>query len=178
MRLNKYDKEAFVKAVIDDIPSIDYNEQVRSKMKAFGLSTLPADLLPMAKKCPGYFGTTCLYTPDGCPNVNVICNVNLFGYSNEWKSKHPEMWAELVKIGKLNRQQNEARNAMRAKISAIIDGCGTLKTAKERLPGFEKYLPVDRESHGTTNLPVANIVADLTNLGWPKSDPLSTGAAA
>lgn len=178
MRLIKDDKAAFVRAVIDDIPTINYDDQVRSKMKAFGLSTLPPDLKDVAVKYPGYFETRCLYTPNGCPNVNVICHIDLPNYSSSWKEKYPEIWAELKEIGKLNEAQNDARKAMGEKLRAIIDGCSTLKVAKERLPEFEKYLPADRDGHGTTNLPVANVVADLMNLGWPKDAPLKGAACA
>lgn len=60
-------------------------------------------------------------------------------------------------------------NALKAKLTAAIAACFTLKQAKERLPEFVKYLPTDRDSTGTSNLPaVANLVADLVQLGWPK----------
>ena len=39
------------------------------------------------------------------------------------------------------------------------------------LPEFEKYLPAERDVTGTVNLPVANVLAELTNLGWPKGEP-------
>lgn len=168
MRLTNDDKSAFVRAVIDDIPSINYDDQVRSKMKAWGFSTLPSDMKAVAEKYPDYFYSRMIYTPNGCPSVHVICQIDIPQYSKVWKEKYPEMWGELEDIGALNVAQNDARNAMRGKLEAIISRCSTLKVAKERLPEFEKYLPADRDGHGTTNLPVANVVADLINLGWPK----------
>lgn len=87
MRLTKSDKEAFVRAVMDDVPMVDYDEHRHS-----------------ALLCQRVFAET----------------------------------------------------------------CSTLKTAKERLPEFEKYLPTERGTTGTINLPVANTVADLINAGWPK----------
>ena len=69
-------------------------------------------------------------------------------------------------IGNAERQRQH-RESLKEKISGVIAGCTTVKTAKARLPEFAKYLPEEVEK--TQNLPaIANLVADLTKLGWPK----------
>lgn len=45
--------------------------------------------------------------------------------------------------------------------------CKTLKQARERLPEFEKYPPKDVEKSPTMLPALANLVADLTKVGWP-----------
>lgn len=166
MRLTKTDKEAFVKAVMDDVPSVDYDEQVRSKMKAWGLESLPEDLRPLAKKYPDYFEARYVNTPSHCPSISIICNPN-WNWSG-LKDQEPEKYAELTAISVEAKAQEETREAMRRKVTGLINGCSTLKTAKARLPEFEKYLPAERDGTGVVNLPVANVVTELMNLGWPK----------
>lgn len=168
MRLTKTDKEAFVRAVMDDVPKIDYDEQVRSLMAKWGREPLPEELRPMVKKYPQYFNDVHVYTPAYCPNVNAVCNPD-WAY-NGFKDCEPEKYAELAGIGVLNHEQDEARQALERKVAALINPCSTLKMAKERLPEFEKYLPAERGGFGTVNLPVANTVADLMNAGWPKGE--------
>ena len=169
MRLTKTDKEAFVRAVMDDVPQVDYSEQVRSKLKAWGLESLPEEMRSLAKKYPDYFETRYISTPSSCPSVQIICDPD-WSWGG-FKAREPEKYAELVVIGELERGQQETREALRRKITGLINECSTLKTAQQRLPEFAKYLPAERDVTGTVNLPVANVLAELTNLGWPKGEP-------
>lgn len=168
MRLTKTDKEAFVKAVMDDVPSVDYDEQVRSKMKAWGLESLPEDLRPLAKKYPDYFETRYVNTPSYCPSFSIICKPD-WVYCG-FKDQEPEKYAELTAISVEAKAQEETREDMRREVTGLINDCSTLKVALAlaRLPEFEKYLPAERDGTGVVNLPVANVVTELMNLGWPK----------
>ena len=168
MRLTKIDKDAFVRAVMDDVPQVDYDEQVRSLMNQWGFEALPAELQTMAKKYPKYFDSRYIYTPANCTGVQVVAPPD-WAYRG-FKEKEPEKYAQLVEIGQKAKEQTLARDALRSKVRGLIESCSTLKSARERLPEFEKYLPADRGGHGTTNLPVANTLADLVNAGWPKGE--------
>lgn len=174
MRLTKYDKQAFIDAVMNDVPSIDYDEQTRSLLRKWGVESLPEDLRPMAKKYPSYFETFCIYTPYHLPSVHVLCNPDWQGVG--FKNKEPEKYAALIEMSEAAKAQSETREALRRKITGLIEGCSTLKSAKERLPEFEKYLPAERGGTGVTNLPVSNVLAELTNLGWPKGEPYAASA--
>lgn len=172
MRLTKSDKEAFIRAVMDDVPRIDYDEKVRSLLKQWGLASLPEDLRPLAVKYPEYFAQHWINTPYGVCSAYAISNLNWA--SGGFKENEPEKYAQLVEIGALAIEQNKARAALENQVSGIISTCSTLKTAEERLPEFKKYLPADRGGSGLANLPVANVLAELMNAGWPKGQ----GAAA
>ena len=169
MRLTKSDKEAFVRAVMDDVPNVDYHEQVRSKLKAWGIESLPEEMRPLAKKYPDYFNAHYIGTPAYCPSVKTICDPN-WSWSG-FQEREPAKYAELVALGELEGEQQKTRDALRRKITGLINECSTLKTAQQRLPEFVKYLPAERDVTGTVNLPVANVLAELTNLGWPKGEP-------
>lgn len=172
MRLTKADKDAFVAAVMDDVPKVDYGEKTRSLIKQWGLESLPEDLQPLAKKYPSYFETRWVQAPAHLPSVYVVC-------APDWacggmRDKAPLLYAQLVELSQEAKQQADVLDALRRKVTGMINTCSTLKAAKKLLPEFEKYLPADRDVTGVVNLPVANVLADLTNLGWPKGEQHAT----
>lgn len=164
MNLNKYDRRAFVAAVIADIPTVDYDEQIRSLVRKKALEYLPKGLRGLIEKDPdikrhieqknGWFGGIYVY---------VMGDVAV-----ELKND-PALIEECDKLERLRVEQAERIAEIKSKISGVIDSCRTLKQAKQKLPEFEKYLPTERGVTGVTNLPVANLVADLSKLGWPKA---------
>lgn len=166
MRLINADKQAFVAAVMDDVPSVDYDEQVRAMLKEWGFSALPYPLQAVAKEFSEYFEHRYIQTPAGCPGAYVICPPHHGGC--QFERAAPEVWAKLVDLGKKNIEQNKTRSELNRKVTALINSCTTLKQAQERLPKFIKYLPADRDGSSTANLPVTNTLADLQKAGWPK----------
>lgn len=131
MNLTKSDREAFVRAVMDDVPMVDYDEQVWELLSAAAIELM---LEP----------------------------------ENTRSLENHAVWKEVEKLGEQADAQEKGREAMQRRLTATIGACRTLKQAQRMLPEFEKYLPKERGVTGTTNLPVANLVADLTALGWPK----------
>ena len=166
MRLTKSDKEAFVRAVMDDVPQIDYDERVRSLLIKWGKESVPEGMRPFIDSHPQYFNTVYICTPAHLTFVQVIANPNW--RHDEFKDREPEKYAQLVELSELAGAQALARDDLRRKVTSLINMCSTLKAAKERLPEFEKYLPADRDGTGVCGLPIANVVTDLMNAGWPK----------
>jgi hypothetical protein len=63
--------------------------------------------------------------------------------------------------------EDKARNDAWRSLNSAIMSCTTLAALKKTFPEFEKYYPTEEQP--TKNLPaLANVVADLTKLGWPK----------
>ena len=167
MKLTKSDREAFVRAVIDDVPTVDYQEQAETLVRSVALSTFPEDLRPMVTKYPDYFESQYVYLPGQLQNryfkINRSCASGFF------KEKFPEIWEQLSALAKQIEEQNEQVRTLRHQLSGVIESCSTLKQAKERLPEFEKYLPKERNGVTVANLPaISNLVTDLTAAGWPK----------
>lgn len=161
MKLNNSDRQAFVLAVMNDVPSIDYDEIMRKTLTAFAVKQMPADLRKMYKQYPDYFTTrywkvprfSGIYVPRGDTELKAT----------------PELEAEIARLDNLKSEQSSRENTLRAQLQGAIGGCSTLKQAHERLPEFIKYMPHDRDGTGAFNLPVvANMVANLTAAGWPK----------
>lgn len=173
MRLTKYDKEAFVKAVVDDIPTVDYNE-IASKKARDWLNTLIPEAILVLIKTHGanYFRSRHVSLPAHLADIQAF-GPSDFESGKFIQVKNPELWAELVELGQKKHEQEQAIDAMRRQARGVIESCHTLKSAKERLPEFEKYLPKERSGSGITTLPVANFVADLVQAGWPKDKTCS-----
>jgi Tfp pilus assembly protein PilO len=65
--------------------------------------------------------------------------------------------------------QTSDRNTLSSKLQAAANSVATRKALVALLPEFEKYLPADKEA-ACKNLPaVANLLADFSKAGWPKS---------
>ena len=167
MKLTKIDREAFVRAVMQDVPKVDYMEQARKLVLDDSIEQLPPQLRQFAldNKTSGFLRTDNFYTYQGFQQSFTVFAGRGGSFSLTKKSQ-----AAYDKLVDQYKAQKAQREALKERSQAVITGCTTLKTAKERLPEFEKYLPQDREGSKTPNLPaIANIVADLTKLGWPKT---------
>lgn len=164
MQLTKTDRLAFVRAVMDDVPRVDYNEKAQALVqKLFRAGSDPV-FLKIIDEYGAHFKHTYIETPEGLSNAVILGDV--VGFNIE--VLYPNEWLALEALGLLNTKQNEQRTKLRAEVSGIIEGCKTLKQAETRLPELKKYLPVDRNGPQTANLPVANVVASLVKAGWPK----------
>lgn len=166
MRLTKYDKEAFVRAVMNDIPYIDYTEIIRNKVLDASASKLPPAAQALVSSA-----TTChlirrdrndYAARDERNCAYMWCDI----YPTEgWETDAFE--AEIRELVNKAREQDAAREHMEAQLTGLINSCSTLKKAHKTLPEFIKYLPQDRDGTGVGDLPaIANIVADLSKMGW------------
>lgn len=155
MKLTKYEKEAIVRAIMQDVPTID-----RAKRRTNLQAALVKAMSPEAKK---------LYsrTPSALRSYN-------FGdiiYTGSYVSRElivgdvsKEIISDLIKP---YETEDEAHSDTKRKLNAAINGCNTLAQLKKLMPEFVAYFP--SESEPTKNLPaVANMVANLSKLGWPK----------
>jgi hypothetical protein len=165
MKLTKYDRQAFVKAVMADIPQIDYREQVRKLVYEDSIEQLPKCLQEAARdeKAKQYIQTTTVY-------VMALSNsFSVFGQRHHDYKLSTKIAKKLEELKAAHTEQKAKLDAVERKLTASIEACTTLKMAKERLPEFDKYLPQDRTPEKGAYLPaVANLVADLSTLGWPK----------
>jgi hypothetical protein len=157
MRLDKYAKQAIVKSIMADVPKPDKVKR-RADLQAAIVKAMSPDVRKVFKSTPGalktsYFGDV---TYDGL----------------KWDTRElvvgdvPE--AKLNELAKPYKDEDEAIYAARDKLQGAIEGCTTRKALMTRLPEFEKYYPAE-DAPMSKNLPaLANVMADLSKLGWPK----------
>lgn len=159
MRLTKTLRQSFVRAAMNDVPEIKYDDEIRKVAKQEAEAMMPPEVAKVYKKNPEWFESVARYV-SGFGYVYLPCPSNM---------KMSDSFYEKVKalVESRNTQQN-SRNALETKLAAAAESVTTRKALAELLPEFAKYLPAD-EATTCRSLPaVANLVADFAKAGWPK----------
>lgn len=157
MRLDKYTKASIVKAIMNDVPEPDKAKR-RVDLQAAIVKAMSPEARKLYNKTPSalrthHVGDT-LYDSRSWSTRDII--------AGDVDDK------TIDKLLKPYKDEDDARAATKRKLQGIVEGCSTLKQLKTLLPEFEQYMPT--EAAPTKNLPaVANMVADLSKLGWPKN---------
>lgn len=155
-RITKWDKEAIVRAIMNDVPVPDKKKR-KEELQAAIAKAMSPECRKLYKKCPSALRTYHLgeIIYDGCgwgSREVIIGDVT------------PSQVDELTKKYTVeDRARQDARNSLKAAVMA----CTTIKQLNDRLPEFKSYFPTIEKP--ITTLPaLANVVADLSKLGWPK----------
>lgn len=160
MKLTNTIRDAFVRAAMDDVPSIDYDEKIRAEAMKAAVALLPAKVRAawLDKEARQFIATNYLTvgnTSVSAPGVGT----------NEWREKLRGVCAELVAAEGIQREQ---RGNLRARLKAVAYSVSTRKALADALPEFEKYLPADEAAALRTVPVIANVVAEFVQAGWPK----------
>lgn len=176
MRLTKYQKEAFVRAVMDDVPDTDEKKkEITTLLTEAILNLAPHEVRVLWNK----YGTTDLFATCKVQFSNhYFCNLPPIFKAQNFQSSwvHSEVVLNLInsqvaeKVKSLEAELSKAeveRKTLRTKLTAVANGCSTLKQLQAQLPEFQKYMP--QEAAKSENLPaLANLVTDFVKAGWPK----------
>lgn len=174
MKLTKSHKQAFVAAVMDDVPQHDYSEDFHKLIDVDMLKVAPPKLVPILQDkdlrsylIRGYGSIQPSTVHKGnhywypyTVGISAVATYHDYAMSAE---------AETASIVLMNAavEQKIKRDQLESMVRGTIESCSTLKQATERLPEFTKYLP--EEASATRMLPaVANLSAKLIEAGWPK----------
>lgn len=160
MNLNKTDKAATLQAILDDIPQVAYLEKFRELVQTVWEASAPPEVKALVKQ--GL--TQHLHQQFWSFRAGSVATYGLIKLSG---GDRDLFQAKKDALGDLWDLQSDKITTVKQQLQPIIDSCRTLKQLRERLPEFEKYFPKERGT-STANLPVANVVADLQALGWPK----------
>jgi hypothetical protein len=164
MNLTKYDKAAFVRAVMGDVPRVDYDAELAALVAAWDVADMPEKVreLYQDEKLRRYVARDFrLRTPFNLCDVCTVVDLNpLEGARKE---------AFEAMIAK-SQEQRDQRTAARHQLESLIAPFRTLAAAKKGLPEeLHKYLPADRSATGVANLPAVSSPVDLLKaMGWPK----------
>jgi len=163
MRLTKTHREAFVRAAMQDVPQIDYDEQINKLVQDYLDKICPAELMKAYKneKTRGYLRST---------------HVKVYNYERRYFNLVPcedyvlpsDIQEKVNELFKSRSTQYQNNRNLKEKLEAAISAFTTRKAALDAMPEFEKYLPSEMDQT-MRNLPaVANLVSDLVAAGWPK----------
>lgn len=154
MNLTKLHKQAIVRAIIQDLPPLNrakWAEEIRAAI----IKAMSPAVRKLHSVNPGALRTA----------------------SVPFSSEH-RYWGAEMPVGDVTKDQIKAivepyekqvteRRDMEKKLEHAFEGIRTVKQAMTTFPEFAKYYP--SEAQPTKNLPaLANVVADLSKLGWPK----------
>lgn len=163
MKLTNRARETIVDLIISDIPRIDYAELARKYLQDKARKNL-AELVQnddTLDKIIPHIKTTYINSPRGLSNVAVTgCyspDIDDVKYLNN--------------LAEASLKQGGNILEMRNRISGLLGVCTTDSRAKELLPDFTKYIEkvCVPDMLPSNSLPVADIVNELTKLGWPKN---------
>lgn len=151
MKLTKYEKEAIVRAIMQDVPTKS-DTVLTAEIQAALFAEMSAPVKKLYKTHPKAIKTERL------PGYDLGLSYGTHFVVGD---------ADVGKATRPFAKQQEDRNTAHRKLSGAVMGCNTLAQLKKLLPEFISYFPSETEP--TKNLPaVANMVADLSKLGWPK----------
>lgn len=164
MKLTNTIRDAFIRAVMDDVPSIDYDEQIRRAVVEDALRQAP-EFVREAWKLEStrvWVQTATVWHGDVSITIPFMD-----GYGSDFVLTR--VGANLVNpLVEKKTAQRETRDNLRTKIRAVAYSVTTRKALIDALPEFEKYLPADERAALRSVPAVANVVADFVKAGWPK----------
>lgn len=167
MRLNQRDKDIIVSRIIDDVPVVNYTDQVHKLVREHFKAKLPPDVAKMLRdpKLAQHITKSQIWI-NGFPNVYVDGGFDRAG-SNSYMYPPEEMEAQIEAIRKLSVDQSDQIKSIKRKLETAFSAVNTRKQAAELFPEFEKYLPP--EEFRLRNLPITtDVIPALTEAGWPK----------
>ena len=154
MKFNKLTKQAIVRAIIQDIPPIDKEARAVAVKDAI-VKAMSPEVRKLFKTHPRALRTA------------SVCYANPFRTWGSDEIVGDVTEKQLAEIIKPYAAQEEARAQAEHRLRDAFAGINTLKQALTTFPEFKKYYPTEAEP--TKNLPaLANVMADLSKLGWPK----------
>ena len=167
MRLTETIRQAYVRAVMDDVPLVDYNEMARALVRKTFLNMMPKEVQALAAKADtaSWLNTYWCSLPFPLSQYKGIMPGDNFSI----EAKLPVVWKKLESLASDELAQRKQRNELETKLEGCARAATTRKMLADLLPEFEKYLPSDEGSICRTLPAVANVVADFAKAGWPKS---------
>ncbi len=162
MKLTNYMRDAFVRAVMDDVPEVDYKQQIRDTARKVVIDAMPAKL-------------RAVWDDPRLQDYLITDHIRVAECMYEYLPTYPNIKDSLDAQAHIlealrakHRAQETQRYELRVKVKAVAYSAKTRKQLAEMLPEFEKYLPVDEAAAIRTLPVVANVVAELMAAGWPK----------
>ena len=165
MKLTNTIRDAFIRAALNDVPTVDYRGQAAKLIREDSISRLSPKIRALATnvETEHFLRQETFYdTPAGLGTITIYC-----GRGDRYKPG-AEVLLKLRELGDKQKEQDTKLKSLRESLKAIAYSATTRKSLVEKLPEFEKYLPAD-EAKALRSLPVvANVVSDFVKAGWPK----------
>lgn len=165
MKLTNYMRDAFIRAAMNDVPQVDYQEQA-NKLAHKALDDQFHKVFPGVDRLKA--GESSWLRQCGVDMPGSLKAVYTIAPHYSCLKKDEKTWAKLGEIAQKHGAQSQQRDDLERKLNAVAYSMTTRKALADALPEFAKYLPPD-EPTATRMLPVvANVAAEFVKAGWPK----------
>lgn len=160
MKLTNQMREAFLTCVMEDVPKVDYDQQITDTANGIARNFLPPKVRAIwdDKELRGFIGTNNIKAGEEWLKIPGS------DFSGEMRV---EMDRAIMPIHRLKIAQRVARNALKTKLGAVTKACTTTANLMEALPEFAQYIPVEEKKVRTLPM-VTGVVMELIKAGWPK----------
>lgn len=164
MKLNQSMRDAFVRAVLADVPTVDYTDAAGNLLREAVSRAYPEALkeaISKDKSVLDWIPTDRVYISEVSQSFYLPCT------EHKGEIVAASVAAQLTEIANAKDVQHQRNRELKSKLVSAVAGCSTLKQLKAALPEFEKYMPLEPDK--SANLPaLANVVSDFVAAGWPK----------
>ena len=168
MRLTKTFKNAFITAVMDDIPMQD-KDKLSKELQEILAAHMPHEVHSVYCLCPEWLDEQTVFCYDGGGWRN---NITLRYFWPEYNENTLPQEARdfIIAVKESHQKRTQFHNDLKNTVSGI----STLKRLQDVFPELIRYMPTEETK--TKGLPVcANLMADAVKLGWPKgTQPCAT----
>lgn len=161
-RLTNDMRDTFIRRVMDDVPSIDYEQKIRDAVNKAAIEALPKNIRAAYKdpETKGYIQTASCWL-NGVGSYSDLPAVSRCELEKIVSAAAEPFIAPM-------KEQKKLRDDLSTKLRSVAYHCTMLKALQDAFPEFAQYLPKD-ERDATRNLPMlANVVTDFVKAGWPK----------
>ncbi len=170
MRLTNFIRETFVRAVMADVPEVDYDKKMNELSVKACFEALPPSIRAIAEdeNLSQWLNREYVYMLSSDSN-SISAFVPRNRSSRYYISGvNPVISAEIEKLSVLKKKQRDDRCDLKNKLTGCANAASTRKRLVDMLPEFEKYLPVDNTQAAKSFPLVTNVVSDFVKAGWPK----------
>lgn len=175
IRLTNYLRDAFIRSVMNDLPSVDYQADAMKIAQEAILSVFKTRFQAMSEldlakaREEGWFGHTMYFAMPSPFNSCTVPGISGGGHGLLKTINGGQIWNRLENLANSQNIQNDRYSKMRADLRSVVYSCTTVKSLKEKLPEFAKYLPTDSSTLVSTGaLAVTNVAQQFRDAGWPK----------
>jgi hypothetical protein len=176
MNINQYMRQAIVKSVIADIPkpaSTGIEERLQKIVDKAVAKQLPKEVVAVwkNKELRQWLTVVSIRANAVVGMEYTTFHVNVPSTEGRWNSNFrvtdPDLLAEFKRELAAADAELNAINEAQTKLTAAMGAIRTRKQFLATFPELAKYAPADTPK--AAMLPaIANVVADLSKLGWPK----------
>jgi hypothetical protein len=159
MKLTNEMRKTFVRAIMADVPQVDYREKASKLLQEDSYAKFPNEVKKVYddSHTRHFLNVTKVY-------FNILGYVNFYGSSGYGLPK--EVLDAINKLGILHQEQESVRSELINKLNGAANGASTTQKLKFMLPDFESYIPKEVAKPVGQPPAVINIVGDFLALGW------------